>query len=98
MIVIVDMQMPESCLTCPFFNPVIGAANCIARSQYISPGGGRTFDTPLIYDGNDEQRDSSCPLYDDTTIDAALEEIAQLRNEVKRLTEERNKNLTPPAE
>lgn len=88
MIVIADMQMPENCQTCPFSHKVHGFAACIAKARYESPDNGGTFSAAILHDGNGEQRDSTCPLYDDTTIDAALEEIKRLRGELERLTGE----------
>ena len=88
-IVIADMRMPENCQECPFSHKVSGVASCIARSRYESPANGGTFMTAVLCDGNDKQRDSFCPLRDDTAIYALMAErieLRRLRKIVKRLT------------
>lgn len=97
MIVIASMQMPESCQTCPFLYAGIDVACCVAKARYEATINDKWgVNAPIICDGADKQRDSDCPLYDDTAIDAALTEIKRLRGELAKYKQPEVSEERPP--
>lgn len=72
MVYIADMELPKSCQECPFSYMASANPCCLAKASYVSPENGGTFDAPRLLDGNDERRDSACPLYDNAAIDAGF--------------------------
>ena len=79
MIYIVGMQMPKNCQECPFLYAGIYDACCIARARYEAQDGKWGIAAQRLWDGNDKQRDSDCPLCEDSEVEAALTEFARLK-------------------